>query len=279
MTTDTGRVWLITGCSSGFGAELATAALAAGDRVVATARRPETLADLVAQAPDRALALALDVTDEAAITTAVGDALAHFGRIDVLVNNAGYGAVGAVEEFALTDLRTLMDTMFFGAIALTQAVLPHLRAQGSGTIVQMSSMGGQMTAPGFGPYCAAKFALEAMSEALAGEVAPLGIRVVIVEPGSFRTAFAGDRLHRAGALDAYADTVGQTRAFMAGQDGTQAGDPAKAAAAVVAIVAAPEAPLRLALGEDAVQGIGAALDARRAELDAWAATSATTDFG
>jgi NAD(P)-dependent dehydrogenase (short-subunit alcohol dehydrogenase family) len=273
---ETSRVWLITGSSSGFGRELARAALRAGDRVVATARRPEALDDLVASAPERVLPAALDVTRTEDVEAAVAAALERFGRIDVLVNNAGHGSVGAVEEIDMGDLRALMDTMFFGAVALTQAVLPHMRAQGGGAIVQMSSMGGQLSMPGFGAYCAAKFALEGMSEALAPEVAPLGIRVLIVEPGLFRTDFGGARMHRSRAIDAYAETVGPTRAAVDGMDGTQPGDPRKAADAILAALDAPQAPLRLALGADAVDAIRGKHERLRADLDAWEDVSRDT---
>ena len=274
---DRSRVWLITGTSSGFGRRLAEAALAHGDRVVATARRPESLDDLVARDPDRVLAVALDVTDSAQIASAVEAALDRFGRIDVLVNNAGHGSVGAVEEIDLGDLRRLMETMFFGPVALTQAVLPHMRERGSGAIVQMSSMGGQVAYPGFGAYCAAKFALEGLTEALAAEVAPHGIRVLLPEPGSFRTGFAGAGLQQSRALDAYADTVGRTREFITGMDGKQPGDPAKAAAAIVAALD-DETPLRLALGADAVDVMGEALGRRRAELEGYADVSRAAVF-
>ena len=189
-------VWLITGSNSGFGGHIAQAALDRGDTVVATARRPETLDALLASAPDHVLVHALDVTRQGDSTAAVAAAIERFGRIDILVNNAGYGTVGAVEEIDIADLRAVMDTMFFGAVELTQAVLPHMRAQGSGAIVQISSMGGQWTAPGFGAYCAAKFALEGLSESLAAEVGAMGIDVMIVEPGAFRTEFGGTRMHR-----------------------------------------------------------------------------------
>jgi NAD(P)-dependent dehydrogenase (short-subunit alcohol dehydrogenase family) len=274
----TSPVWLITGTSSGFGRVLAEAALARGDRVVATARRPDALADLVAAAPDRALALALDVTRQDQIDAAVAAATDRFGGIDVLVNNAGHGSVGAIEEVEPDHLRALMEVMFFGPVALTKAVLPQMRERGSGAIVQMSSMGGQVSPPGFGAYCSAKWALEAASEALAAEAGPLGIRVLIVEPGSFRTEFGGARLHESPELPAYADTAGRNRAYITNVDGTQPGDPRKAAEAIAEAVGAPEAPLRLALGEDAVDAIGAALDARRAELDAWAHVSRAAVF-
>jgi NAD(P)-dependent dehydrogenase (short-subunit alcohol dehydrogenase family) len=264
----TSPVWLITGTSSGFGRELAQAALERGDRVVATARRPETLADLVALAPDRALAVALDVTRQDQIDGAVAAAVERFGRIDVLVNNAGHGSVGAIEEIEPAHLRALMDTMYFGPIALTQAVLPAMREQGSGAIVQISSMGGLISSPGFGAYCSAKWALEAASEALHGEVGPLGIRVLIVEPGAFRTEFGGARLHESPALDAYAETVGPTRDYITGIDGDQPGDPRKAAEAILTTLDQPDPPLRLALGTDAVDAIRGALEARLANLDA-----------
>jgi NAD(P)-dependent dehydrogenase (short-subunit alcohol dehydrogenase family) len=270
-----GRVWLITGCSAGFGRAIAEAALARGDRVVATARRPETLADL---AGDDVLVAALDVTRQADIDAAVAAALERFGRIDVLVNNAGHGSMGAVEEIDLDDLRALMDTMFFGAVALTQAVLPHMRAQGSGAIVQMSSQGGQLAFAGVGAYCATKFALEGLTEALDAEVRPLGIRTLIVEPGAFRTEFGGARMHRSREIDAYADTAGVTRAALDGVAGNQPGDPRKAAAAILAAIDAPDAPLRLALGDDAVDNIRAKHERLRDDLDRWEAVSHDTAF-
>jgi NAD(P)-dependent dehydrogenase (short-subunit alcohol dehydrogenase family) len=277
MTTDNAsRVWLITGSSAGFGRSIARAALERGDRVVATARRPETVADLVSEDPDRVLAVPLDVTQLESGRDSIAAAIERFGRLDVLVNNAGYGTVGAVEEIDPSDLRTVMETMFFGAVALTQAGLPHMRAQRSGAIVQISSMGGQVTAPGFGAYCAAKFALEGLSESLAAEVAPLGIRVLIVEPGSFRTEFGGARMHRSNPIDAYAETVGATRAFIDSMDGTQPGDPDKAARAILAALDADDPPLRLALGDDAVDAIGAALERRRADLSGWETLSRDT---
>jgi NAD(P)-dependent dehydrogenase (short-subunit alcohol dehydrogenase family) len=270
------RVWLITGSSTGFGRSIAEAALRAGDRVVATARRPETLTDLVASAHGRAVALPLDVTDQAQIDEAIAGARAQFGRVDVLVNNAGYGSVGAVEELVDSEFRALVETMFFGALALTRAALPVMRAQGGGAIVQMSSMGGQVAPPGFGAYCAAKFALEAISESLSAEVAPFGIRVLIVEPGAFRTSFGAGAMHRSCDSGVYGETVGPTRDAVDAMDGNQPGDPAKAAAAVLAALDSDSAPLRLALGADAVDAIGAALDRRRSDLHDWAAVSRDT---
>ncbi|WP_409180489.1 oxidoreductase [Amycolatopsis sp. VS8301801F10] len=277
MTEETdGRVWLITGCSSGFGRELAQAALAAGDRVLATARKPEALAGLVAEGGDRVRAVALDVTDPAQIDAAVRTALEEFGRIDVLVNNAGHGSVGAVEELAMADLRAVLEVMFFGAVAMTKAVVPLLREQGSGTIVQMSSMGGLLAPPAFGAYCAAKFALEGISEALAAEVAPFGVKVLIVEPGAFRTSFGGAAMHRSRTIDAYAQSTAATRAAVDGMDGTQPGDPAKAAAAILRAVDAPDAPLRLALGGDAVDAIRGKIAALAKDLDSWETVSRAT---
>ncbi|HYQ62017.1 oxidoreductase [Actinophytocola sp.] len=267
--TGTGRVWLITGCSAGFGRELALAALAAGDRVMATARRPHQLAELVAAGGERVRTAPLDVTDPEQVSAAVARTLAEFGRVDVAVNNAGHGSVGAVEELELADLRALMDVMFFGAVAVTKAVLPHLRAQGGGAIVQISSMGGQLSMPGFGAYCAAKFALEGLSEALAAEVAPFGIRVLIAEPGAFRTGFGGERMHRSRTIDAYAVSTGTTRAAVDAMDGTQPGDPRKAAQAVLTVLDSPDPPLRLAMGNDAVDSIAAHHELLRADLTRW----------
>jgi len=257
------RVWFITGSTSGFGLALVDAVRARGERVVATARHADALADV---AGDDVLTLRLDVTRQEQIEPALGAAAERFGRIDVLVNNAGIGFVGALEEMTLSDLRDVMETMFFAPAALTRAVVPRMRAQGSGVIVQMSSMGGQVTAPGYSAYCAAKFALEGLSEAVAAELAPFGIRVLIVEPGSFRTGLLGRSLRAAPELEAYAGTVGATRAYIAREDGSQAGDPAKAAAAIIAAVDAEEPPLRLALGADAVDAIRAKHETLRADL-------------
>ncbi len=276
MTNTDGRVWLITGCSSGFGREVALAALAAGDRVLATARRPETLKDLEVAGGDRVRTAALDVTDAGQVDAAVKTALETFGRIDVVVNNAGHGSVGAVEELTMAELRALLEVMFFGAVEVTKAVVPYLRAQGSGTVVQISSMGGQLSMPGFGAYCAAKFALEGLSEALAAEVAPFGVRVLIVEPGAFRTEFGGDRMHRSRTIDAYAVSTSGTRGAVEGMDGTQPGDPAKAAAAIVRAVERDDAPLRLALGADAVEAIRGHHEALAADLAAWEDVSRST---
>jgi NAD(P)-dependent dehydrogenase (short-subunit alcohol dehydrogenase family) len=270
-----GRVWLVTGCSAGFGRAFADAALARGDSVVATARRVESVEDLEG---DRVLVVALDVTRQEQIDSAVRSSLERFGRIDVLVNNAGYSSVGAVEEVDMDDLRRLMETSFFGAVALTKAVLPHMRERGSGAIVQMSSQAGQMSFAGGGAYAAGKFALEGISEALADEVAPHGIRTLIVEPGAFRTELMGARFQRSGEIDAYAGTVGQARGWLERADGTQPGDPRKAVAAILAALDAADAPLRLALGADAVDAIRAKHERLRTDLDGWEAVSRNTAF-
>jgi NAD(P)-dependent dehydrogenase (short-subunit alcohol dehydrogenase family) len=269
------RVWFITGCTSGFGRALVDIVRARGERVVASARRPGILADLEG---DDVLTLALDVTREDQVEPALDAAVERFGRVDVLVNNAGIGFVGALEEMSLADLREVMETMFFGPAALTRAVVSRMRAQRSGAIVQISSMGGQVTAPGYSAYCAAKFALEGFPEAVAAEVTPLGIRVLIVEPGSFRTGLLGRSLRAAPAIEAYAETVGATRAYIEREDGRQAGDPAKAAAAILAALDADEPPLRLALGGDAVDGIRAKHERLRAELARWEDRARATAF-
>ncbi|MFF2045586.1 oxidoreductase [Kitasatospora sp. NPDC058170] len=283
MTTPTknpaGRVWLITGANSGFGQAIAQAAIAAGDTVVAAARRPETLDALVAAHPDRVVPVRLDVTDPARIAAVVADTLLWYGRIDVLVNNAGRGLIGAVEEYTDRELRDLMELHFFGPAALTRAVLPHMRAQGSGAVVQMSSMGGRFSFPGVGAYSATKFALEGLSEALAQEVAGFGVKVLIVEPGSFRTGFAGaDALAQATVIPAYEPVVGHVRSGLPDSDGKQAGDPVKAAAAILAALDAEHTPLRLALGNDAVDGVFGTLDNALKEAREWESVSRGTDF-
>jgi NAD(P)-dependent dehydrogenase (short-subunit alcohol dehydrogenase family) len=272
------RVWLITGASSGFGLAIAEAAIAAGDVVVAAVRRPETLDDLVAAHPDQLEAVRLDVTDTAAVAAVVADVEQRYGRIDVLVNNAGRGQVGAAEETTDAELRDIFELHVFGPAALTRAVLPGMRSRRRGAIVQMSSFGGQVAYPGFSAYCATKFALEGYSEALAAEVAPLGIRVLIVEPGAFRTSFSGPGLVESAELPAYADTVGPTRRMIKSIDGTQPGDPDKAAAAVLTALDAEQMPLRLPLGADAVDGVLAHLDTVRDEVHAWEPVSRATTF-
>jgi NAD(P)-dependent dehydrogenase (short-subunit alcohol dehydrogenase family) len=262
------RVWFITGATSGFGRAIAEAALERGDSVVASARNTDRLADL--GEPDSVEAVPLDVTDAAQREAAVTAALDRFGRIDVLVNNAGRTQVGAVEETTDDELRALFELHFFGPVALTRLVLPAMRAQGGGAIVQMSSVGGQVTAPGFGAYCATKFALEGLTETLRDEVAPFGIHTLIVEPGAFRTGlFRADAAYMSDEMPEYEETVGPTREYVRGGHGEQQGDPAKAAAAIMTALDADEPPLRLVLGADAIGNITQHLDGVRAELSRW----------
>lgn len=270
------QVWFVTGASSGFGDAFVRHALSQGHRVVATARDTAKLAALAAEAPAQVLVHPLDVTRAGDAERAVAAALARFGRIDVLVNNAGYGIVGAVEETPEDELRAQMETNFFGAVAVTRAALPTLRAQGSGAIVNISSMGGQLSFAGFGAYSASKFALEGLSEALAAELAPLGIKVLIVEPGAFRTGFAAQALRHMPQIDAYDGSVGAIRDFARGMDATQPGDPAKAAAAVAHALAAEKTPLRLQLGADAVDAVRAHGQTLLADLEAWEAVARAT---
>lgn len=270
------KVWFVTGASSGFGREIVEEALRRGERVVAAVRSPASLADLARR--DDVLVVPLDVTRPAQIEAAVRAAIDRFGRVDVLVNNAGFSIVGAVEETGDAALRETMETMFFGAVAVTRAVLPGMRERRSGTIVQITSMGGLTTAPGFGAYCAAKHALEGLSECMAQELAPLGVRVLIVEPGAFRTALFGARFKTMPAMEAYAATVGATRAYASQNDGLQPGDPAKAAAAIVDTVEGDAMPLRLPLGADAVEGIRQKIARLSADVDATEARARGTAF-
>ncbi|MFI0240513.1 oxidoreductase [Streptomyces sp. NPDC016845] len=273
------KVWLVTGASSGFGRAITEAAVAAGDIVVAASRRTAPLDDLVAAHPDQVETLSLDVTDIAAAQAAVDGVAARHGRIDVLVNNAGRGMVGAVENSTDDELRSLMDVHFFGPAALTRAALPHMRRRESGAIVQLTSMGGRFAFAGVGAYCATKFALEGLSEALAAEVAPYGIRVLIVEPGAFRTGFADAAALRPSAgPDTYQDTVGPVLSGLPGGSGAEPGDPAKAAAAILTALDADEPPLRLPLGNDAADAITEHLDHARTELSSWDKLIRSTDF-
>ncbi|MGN6170667.1 MAG: SDR family NAD(P)-dependent oxidoreductase [Solirubrobacteraceae bacterium] len=262
------RIWLITGASSGFGRALTEAALARGDRVVATARDVGLLSDLAGN--DRVHVLAVDVTNARKRDDAVRQAIERFGRIDVLVNNAGRTQVGAVEETTDAELRSLFELHFFAPVALTRAVLPHMRARGGGWIVQMSSVGGQTTAPGFGAYCATKFALEGITQALQDEVASFGIRTLIVEPGAFRTGlFRPGAAYESDAMPEYAPTVGPTREYVRTNNGLQPGDPARAAGAILAALDSDAPPLRLALGADAIESIRSRLESLLGELSDW----------
>jgi NAD(P)-dependent dehydrogenase (short-subunit alcohol dehydrogenase family) len=272
------KVWFVTGASSGFGRAITEAALAAGDIVVGAARRTEALDDLVAAHPDQLEALALDVTDTVAAAAAVRDVVVRHGRIDVLVNNAGRTHVGAFEETTDAELRDLFDLHVFGPAALVRAALPSMRERRSGAIVQLSSMGGQMSVAGFSAYSGTKFALEGMSEALADEVREFGIKVLIVEPGAFRTSlFEGTRAGASEDSGLY-PKVGQTRAFVSGGDGTQPGDPAKLASLILTALDAPETPLHLPVGDDAVTAVLAHLDQVRTDITTWEKRARDTAF-
>ncbi len=262
------RVWLVTGANSGFGRAITEAAVAAGDTVAATARRVDALDDLTAAHPAQVEALPLDVTDMAAIEATVNDVAGRHGKIDVLVNNAGRSHVGALEETTDDELRALFDVHVFGPAALIRAVLPHMRSRRSGAIVQLSSVGGQLSFAGFGAYSATKAALEGMSEALAAEVGPLGIKVLIVEPGAFRTGLFTSITASAEISD-YATTAGLTRQMTQTTGGAQPGDPAKAAAAILTALDSGQTPLRLPLGDDSVDAILSHLDGIRAEIASW----------
>lgn len=273
------KVWFITGASSGFGDAFARYALEQGYSVVATARDTGKLAAIAALAPERVLVQRLDVTKAEEAKAAVEAALARFGRIDVLINNAGYGIVGAVEETPEAELRAQMETNFFGAVAVTQAALPAMRSQGAGAIVNISSLGGQLSVAGFGAYSASKFALEGVSEALAQELLPLGIKVLIVEPGAFRTGFAGaNAMRHMPVTEPYREIVSGTRDFAHGMHESQAGDPMKAAAAIDKALAAEKTPLRLQLGRDGVDAVRGHAEALLAELATWESVAVATSF-
>ena len=272
-------VWLITGCSTGFGRQLAKILVERGYRVIATARHPETLSDIVARNPDTALALKLDVTKQAEIDAAVAETRRAFGRIDVLVNNAGYGYLAAVEEGEDGDIRAMFETNFFGLAATTRAVLPVMRAQKSGAIVNISSMGGFIGFPGSGYYAATKFAVEGLSESLSKEVAPFGIKVLIVEPGPFRTDWAGRSLKvPKRPIGAYEETAIARRRQIQGYSGDQPGDPARAAEAIIATVERDHPPLRLPLGGFAYDAMGAELEALRKEHEGLEAIARGADY-
>lgn len=271
------RVWFITGSSTGFGRALAEAVIARGERVVATARRPEQVKDLAMRAPERVLTVSLDVTDEDQVRGAVSRAMKQFGQIDVLVNNAGYGLFGAVEEASAKEVRRQFETNVFGLLNVTRAVLPVMRAQHRGHILMMSSVGGIVSAWGSGIYNGSKFAVEGISEALAQQAAPLGIHVTLIEPGVFHTDFASRSLQWAQReIEDYAQTRELVRQFMEQIGDQPFGEPALAAAAMIQIVEAPEPPLRLALGADALQMIRGKLASMTQELERWEHLSLTT---
>ena len=264
------KVWFITGASSGFGRALAEGVLEHGGRAVLAARRVDRLQALADRHGERALVAPLDVTDAKARQAAIGVALDRFGRIDVPANIAGRGSLGAVEEFSADQLRAQMELNFFAAAELTRMVLPHMRSRRQGHVLNLTSIGGLASMGGFGAYCAGKFALEAWSEALRDEVAPLGIKVTIVEPGNFRTEFAGDaNMRPARQMAEYRPAIEPIERFLFGQAGRQPGDPGKAAALMIAVVEAAAPPLRLMLGADAYGLWERVVAARNADLGAW----------
>lgn len=271
--------WLITGCSTGLGRNLARAVLAAGFNAVVTARDPATVQDIVAAYPATALAAALDVTDTRAVDSVVKLAEQRFGGIDVLVNNAGYGYRAAVEEGEDDQVAGLFGTNVFGVVSMIKAVLPGMRARRSGTIVNVASIAARLAAPGSGYYSATKFALEGLSDALRKEVGPLGIRVLIVEPGAFRTDFAGRSLHGAATEIAdYAGSAGPRRKENDRTSGTEPGDPVRAAQVLVEVIEGETLPVRLLLGSDAVRIVTTELEAQLKEIGDWSGVSARTDF-
>jgi NAD(P)-dependent dehydrogenase (short-subunit alcohol dehydrogenase family) len=273
------RTWLITGSSRGFGRELAEAVLDAGENLVATARRPADLDDLVATYGERVRAVALDVTDAAAARQAVDTAVREFGRLDVVVNNAGYANSAPIEEMTDDDFRAQIEANLFGVVNVTRAALPVLRAQRSGHIVQFSSIGGRVGGtPGMGAYQTAKFGVEGFSEVLNAEVRPLGIRVVIVEPGPFRTEWSTTSMVRAEVGPDYEATVGEVNRMREATAAGWPGDPARAAKIILDVVAMDDPPLRLLLGATAVDLAVRSAEERTAEARRWADLSRAADF-
>jgi len=272
------KVWLITGSSRGLGRALADAVLAAGDKLMATARNPVQLDDLVERYGHQVRTVTLDVTDATSAANAIKSSVDVFGRLDVLVNNAGYGNIGSIEDTSFEEIRAQIETNLFGVINVTKAALPLMREQRSGHVIQFSSVGGRVGAMGRAPYSTAKWGVEGFSEVLAREVGPLGIKVTIIEPGGFRTDFAGSSTTIREGRPEYDSTVGAAARFQRKYDGAQPGDPVKAAAVILKVAAMPEPPLRLLLGSDAVR-ITEQADLARIEADRkWRHLSVSTDF-
>lgn len=279
MTTDSAPAWLITGCSSGLGRALAMRVLEHGHRAVVTARNVASIADIVAPWPHSSLALALDVTDPAQVARGVAASCERFGRVDVLVNNAGYGYLAAVEVGEDEEIRALFEANFFGLAALIRAVLPGMRERRGGHIVNITSIGGMLGNPGSGYYNATKFAVEGLSAALAKEVAPLGIHVTAVEPGPFRTDWAGRSLKRAArSIDDYAQTVEARIAEVSRNSGTQPGDPVRAAEAIIQLVESPEPPGNLVLGRNALVRLRERIGQLNGALDQWEEVTLGADY-
>nr|WP_294907375.1 oxidoreductase [uncultured Lacibacter sp.] len=272
------KVWFITGCSTGFGRALATEALAQGYRVVVTARKTDDVQDIAAAYPETALAVKLDVTDTAQVKAAVQTAIAHFGQIDVLVNNAGIGYFAAIEESEEAEVRRMFEINVFGLAKMTQEVLPHMRKRRSGHILNISSIGGLRSFPGIGFYNATKYAVDGFSEALSKEVAPLGIKVTIIAPSGFRTDWAGrSAKDTVVKIDDYATTAGQNQSTIRGYSGNQPGDPVLAAKAMINVTETEQPPLRLLLGAAAVKGARAKIEELKHDVETWAAVSEAAD--
>ncbi|WP_236190207.1 oxidoreductase [Pseudomonas paraglycinae] len=273
------RTWLITGASRGFGTLIAEQALRAGDAVIATARNPQDITDRLGEHPNL-LAVRLDVTREEEAHQAVAAGIKRFGRIDVLINNAGFGVLGAVEETSASETERLFATNVFGLLNVTRAVLPHMRAQRSGRVINISSIGGYQAYVGWGVYGSTKFAVEGISEALHQELAPLGIHATVVEPGFFRTDFLDEQslIKTALVLPDYDETVGKMRTFAEAANHAQPGDPVKFAEAMLALVNAPNPPQRLALGSDTIARIEAKNRLVAQELAEWNELALSTDF-
>lgn len=272
------KVWLITGCSTGFGRELAKLVLQSGYRAAVTARNPVDIQDIVSNFPDTALALPLDVTQASQIKEAVERTIEKFGQIDVLVNNAGIGYFGALEESEDSEVRKMFEINFFGLAQMTHAVLPHMRARRSGHIINIASIGGLVGFPGVGFYNATKFAVDGYSEALAKETAHLGIKVTIIAPSGFRTDWAGRSANNSKVtIEDYAPSAGANKAAIRGYSGKQPGDPEKAAKAIVAVVEAPNPPLRLLLGAAALKGARRKLEELKNDFGTWEKTTLQAD--
>jgi len=273
------KVWFITGCSTGFGRELAKEALSKGYNVVVTARKPEQVADIVAAYPDTALSLTLDVTLPQQINDAVNTAIDRFGRIDILVNNAGIGYFGAIEESEEEEVRRMFEINFFGLAHMTNAVLPHMRQQRSGHILNVASIGGLRSFPAVGFYNATKYAVDGLSEALSKEVAPLGIKVTVICPSGFRTDWAGRSANNTKIrIEDYATTAGKNISDLRGYSGNQPGDPVKAAKAMIQVTETENPPLRLLLGAAALKGARLKLEELKKDFDEWADVSEGADF-
>ena len=272
-------VWLITGCSTGFGRELARLVLERGDQVVMTARDPTKLEDIASLGPDRALSLRLDVNNPQEVADVVEQAEARFGRIDVLVNNAGYGYLAAIEEGEDPAVRAMFETNVFGLIGMTKAVLPGMRARHRGHIVNISSIGGIVGFGATGYYHATKFAVEGLSDSLASEVEPLGIKVIVVEPGPFRTDWAGRSIQQSEIRIAdYEATAGERRRLTAARSGNQAGDPVRGAQAIITAVLSDHPPHHLLLGKMALDLAYKKLDTMRADFDNWKDVTTGADY-